>query len=683
MTDENPLSNSQKINESSTICVDPVRDLQETILRYFPQYGQVEYHRQTCNPSKGLYSCSLNLFGIPIVYNYVQKPHDVIMQDAKLVSGVPMSEQNHEQTSETWEQAVVKVAQSGLKILNEFLRLFVARKDDQKVGNIISTVLDSLGTYTTAMSSSDRTNIINEAKFAKIGLDRIESIKMTESFHSMKMSPVLHGILSRANGVDVDPAPSTNIDSNNNINGTSSPPDNRVSPITPNNKDILGSNLGEIKPTICNPISLLYSHSHKSQGKLAEPLVSFFTKGCYHGCIVTYNGEEAIVPAAYIRKVDSKHEAFRMLCEKIIGVGMYSFECIKSSIPSKPLSDEDIKKIRESVGKKEFQESHPIITLTSGVKVVKASVETVMSEFPKVPMTGLNLGNSKAVTLLNEFCQQTYRFMPEYTSVPLPSSMVTSNSTAFAMRVKIFDSSTFISYLFSRKIDAKEDCAMRVLNYLVEKGLMSTSFKTINQIKKIETNKQLKRSDHHLPITNERILSKTNKEHFAGEMKDLRRTHHQDDVKRSRESHEKYPISRSGSFHDHQDQRFHDNTVDKSFSSNRDDNRINKSMNHNRHTNTARSNYSWDNRKSGKNHHQDKNDLSSPHDDKRHWEKKNIHPSQVSKSGEHFDFHPEDNKTTFSTSFDSSNRTNHQERKRPFRDSNFENSNVRNLDSLR
>lgn len=163
-------------------------------------------------------------------------------------------------------------------------------------------------------------------------------------------------------------------------------------------------------------------------------------------------------------------EAARLMCIQIFG-NLFHFDPIQPDVPnvtSVEASNVVIAKTSSMV----TAESSSLIKPAPSAALTDV-VDKFLKDIPSGPATITPPNNLRFVSIVNEFCQMTRQNVPDYQFVTVNQSMTSS----FCCRVESFDGKSFMSYAFTKKNDAKEDCAARIYEYLLERGLVTSNGK--------------------------------------------------------------------------------------------------------------------------------------------------------------------------------------------------------------
>lgn len=258
-----------------------------------------------------------------------------------------------------------------------------------------------------------------------------------------------------------------------------------------------------------NAISFLFQHWQKKSQTLQPPIFEFFTKGPYHGCSLKFDGDSIIVPAVYKKRIDAKCEAARIGVAQIFGP-LKKFTPLKPDEPmalntwltdrsinevignaqiSCNLSDDNVANVSlkplnhiqsKSLLQPQNQQQIPIPTDTLEIKAPQ----------------GLNF-----VSLVNEYCQMNRLDLPKFNSLTRNEGL---NVISFCSSIDSFPSidDPIMSQSFSKKSEAKNDCAGRLYKILVERGLINPKTGKPVIDKQIQNQKRL----HFSPITKDKFF---------------------------------------------------------------------------------------------------------------------------------------------------------------------------------
>lgn len=451
------------------------QSLADVISGYFPQYGPLKYvpievnsweaaapsssssHSPFPSPASAI-RCSLQLFGVAIETT---------------------------KTFDRWEEAQEETARLGLLLVEEFLRLLMARQDNPLFGTVPRPVVQdppsSLSSSQSVMVSS-RGSLSEEHPMKVLTLENDQEVREAQQNF---LGPLIGPILGHRGGT-----------LERKVRNRASDQQARMATDT--------------------PLSALNRHwqGHSSSMStpstvLARPKIESFAQARHFGATGQYAGYEVFVGALYLRKNDARQEAARLLCLQIMG---------DVSLPQRIPSDIDSHGTIEGRVRND-DDGHPIMTDTGGQSIPLGSKQKLPSREPlgsgseatkerdtlvtTAPSgTGLDLDilkdlpsgplaargkerSSSFIAILNEFCQKTHISTPEFSFYHHVKS---NQAQAFSCRVVSFPTTTdglavretflpparsFMSYLFGRRQEAKEDCAGRIVEYLIEEGSMT------------------------------------------------------------------------------------------------------------------------------------------------------------------------------------------------------------------
>lgn len=247
-----------------------------------------------------------------------------------------------------------------------------------------------------------------------------------------------------------------------------------------------------------NAISFLFQHWQKKSQTLQPPIFEFFTKGPYHGCSLKFDGDSIIVPAVYKKRIDAKCEAARIGVAQIFGP-------LKKFTPLKPdepmalnswLNDKSIIEVNENaqisfnltddnvsnVSLKPWDHIQLNPLLPSQLQQL-ISIPTDTLDIKAPP--GLNF-----VSLVNEYCQMNRLDLPKFNSITKNEGL---NVISFCSSIDSFPliNGPIMSQSFSKKSEAKNDCAGRLYKILVERGLINPKTGKTVIDKQIQNQKRL------------------------------------------------------------------------------------------------------------------------------------------------------------------------------------------------
>lgn len=477
VTDGEPLPKSIKVQppivpltRSTSSRVRSYRqDLAEVVSQYFPQYGPLEYvpmevSSQEATIASPTLRCSLRLLGLTI---------------------------EAAETFDSWEEAQEETARLGLSLVKEFLGLLMARQDNSLFESALRPMIRNLDSFPSLASSQPEAStalprgaVSEEHPMGVLTMeDDYEVREARQSFLGPLLGPILgHRVNSPRRDTEKKAI-------------CSAPPDGTAK---------ISDQQSRVT-TEDNPISFLYRHwqRHSSSTTLARPEIEGFARAPHFGAVGRYAGHEVFVEAFYLRKNAARQEAARLLCLRIVD----------DVLPFKPIPpDRTIEdKVRDhgqtmimdtgtrassETDKQSLWESPDpgsrAVRNREALVVTNASRDgldpDVMAKLPPGSLMegGERLsGRSSSIVLLNEFCQKMHLPIPEYVFY---HNVKDGPTQAYWCRVAAFPviadeltvtegslppARSFMSELFRRKRDAKEDCAGRIVKYLIEEGSMT------------------------------------------------------------------------------------------------------------------------------------------------------------------------------------------------------------------
>ncbi|PJF16935.1 hypothetical protein PSACC_03272 [Paramicrosporidium saccamoebae] len=438
-THPRPIENLRRVVVAEVAKSPHVEKLQNLLAMYFPQFGEVQYQRIEVEGSGHFasragamslvqYRCRALLFGMPIETRTVYAE---------------------------WDTAKEAAAQSAFTILAEFLRLVHGRTDDPMFGKMFAPLVKELEAY----RQQPVPMLLEEQAAIDAGHQPVIRLtdydKGTEAKERV-LGPLLSAVYAKVtNPNDKDKVPA-------------SPEADQPKATTA--MDVEPASVS--RPPDQNPMSVLYTHCQKSNGKLAKPEFTDFRKDVYFGAIGTYAGEKVAVAAVYRKKQEAFQEAARLLCERILG-NVIQFKPIPADCTGPTLVDAQ-----------NFIVANSIDVVTNTIKVQSAASTSVKEleewqrELPSGPASvEYPPGGQKFVSLVNEFCQIMGMPGPNFTTRNVNASL----SLSYCCIVDNFYDKKYVSYAFQKKQEAKEDCAARIFQDLKDRGLVNERGKAIKQ----------------------------------------------------------------------------------------------------------------------------------------------------------------------------------------------------------
>lgn len=212
-----------------------------------------------------------------------------------------------------------------------------------------------------------------------------------------------------------------------------------------------------------NAISFLFQHWQKKSHTLQPPTFDFFTKGQYHGCSLSFDGHSIIIPAIYKKRMDAKCEAARKGVECIFGT-LKKFDPIKPDDPLALLSwNKDCNISHEMLNIDHYDKKAQFLTSSPSTQL------KIPNDILDIkPPSGLNF-----VSLVNEYCQLNRLDVPIFKSITRNEGL---NVISFCCSIESFVDidCPIISQSFSKKSDAKNDCAGRLYKKMCDKGMIDS-----------------------------------------------------------------------------------------------------------------------------------------------------------------------------------------------------------------
>lgn len=222
---------------------------------------------------------------------------------------------------------------------------------------------------------------------------------------------------------------------------------------------------------LTDPLTAIHSHCQKRAGACDAPDFQIFEgkNRMLFGCIGKYDGKSYIAEGIYKTKKDAKRAAAALICQDVFGIsvpvgGSGTAVAAKDAVIA---SSFDIKGTSAAFG--------------PGVHAAIEKIEPAPDKITLEPPPG-----KKYISMVNECCQVNKLSQPDY------QCQTGDNISAYFIihALNSFDKATlqrigghansdeelpkrFISAAFTRKNDAKEDCAARVYLYLKEHGVFN------------------------------------------------------------------------------------------------------------------------------------------------------------------------------------------------------------------
>lgn len=222
---------------------------------------------------------------------------------------------------------------------------------------------------------------------------------------------------------------------------------------------------------LVDPLTAIHSHCQKRAGACDAPDFQIFegkTRSMF-GCIGKYDGRSYIAEGIYKTKKDAKRAAAALICQDVFGISV-------------PVAGSDTAvAAKDAVIASSFDVKGTSTAFGAGVHAAIEKIEPAAEKITAEPPPG-----KKYISMVNECCQVNKLSQPDY-----QCQTGDNISTYFIIHaLNCFDKATiqriggqvsteaelpkrFISAAFTRKNDAKEDCAARIYFFLREHGVFN------------------------------------------------------------------------------------------------------------------------------------------------------------------------------------------------------------------
>ncbi len=360
----------------------------------------------------------------------------------------------------TFEEAKEAVAKLAYDMLNEFNFIVRSRKTDQRFGRLFQPLIDAMTANLASLHTS-------EEAFDHHQVLSIERYKEAGSLSLQKdvLSATFSAIYDKMNGIQKKqaPEPVPTVKAVTQKIATVSRTSDSQEAASQNNE------------TLLDPLSALFEHYQKRGGLTTAPEFEIFQgKTPYlFGCRCRYDGKDYIAEGIYKTKKDAKRAVATIVCEAFFGEhapllrveGSQKASGSKDIVFAKSIDIAGTKIVASSQGTCTSDQTEPI----------EPAQEKVNVEPP---------AGKKFVSIINEACQINKLPQPDY----LCKTGDTISSYFIMYAHNLFDRATlqklglnapegfeppkrFVSAPFTKKSDAKEDCAGRFFIYLRDLGV--------------------------------------------------------------------------------------------------------------------------------------------------------------------------------------------------------------------
>lgn len=471
MQDQNANTTFECIADAATSHVARLNDI---MTLHFPQYLVVYQKIPVAPPQNSMesqtghsverFKCVIKLFGMPI------ETYDVYAD---------------------WEAAKESAAKSSLLVLEEFLRILQGKSEDPVFGKIFRQMDKEMSAY----RPPDSKDADSEAAKLAAGHDRVLSLddgQPSEESQRQVLGPLLNSVVTKVYNpvLQLSREPVT---ADQNIAIASSSAVRRSTPldreidstasIESNSQSSLTSfpvkaSSPAASSASQHPLSTLMMHYQKRANTIKAPeIVEFQGKASFWGSHGHYFGFQVTIKAVYKKKSDARYEAARRLYLLVMPDNHEEFP-----MKSPDIGDEDPEAKDVVIANSTSMISSDSLVLQPVTKTMLVSpsagcgnIDEYLKDLPKEPLDLEAISGKTYVSIVNEYCQQTHQAAPDYKELTVNQSL----TLCYCCRVESFDGRPFTSYVFARKKDAKEECAMQIFLYLRDKKMIDAKGKVI------------------------------------------------------------------------------------------------------------------------------------------------------------------------------------------------------------
>jgi hypothetical protein len=430
--------------------------LQSLAAEYYPHYAGIAYEKVEMPSDHGTrYRCKLVIF-------------DMVLESREV----------HEQ----WEDAKEAAAKLGYELLKEFNATIQMRANDARFERLFKPLIDEIVSGLAPIKADPA----EEAKKA-LGLPAILSVdryKQTDSLPQQKsvLSPLLSAIFTKMN------APGT-------LPKAEEKPADVAGP-APKKPGIAKEAPSPAEPA--DPVMILQEHYQKMSATAAPPAYEFFErtreKRLLFGCKASYQGADYIVEASYATKREAKKAVAGQVCAALFGKTLEVAE-VADAVPSASSSARPKDFVYANSNKILDSPVVPATTYTSpdgGASLTvlqQANPSKLAPASERSKLDPLPDGR-KYVSVVNEFCQFLKVAQPAYqfqTGDSITTFYVAHADTPFTPasidRIGRADGDDgpkkFVGVACTKKNDAKEDCAMRIFEFMLKQRWVDATGKRV------------------------------------------------------------------------------------------------------------------------------------------------------------------------------------------------------------
>lgn len=442
--EEDTVMGNAPMEEAASSHVD---QLQSLLASYYPQYARVNYipvpvdnnelvgsealSKSQLHESSIRYRCQVTLFEMLI------ETRDLYL---------------------TFEEAKEAAAKVALDLLAEFNNVIRSRSTEARFGRLFQPLVEEMTkglATTTSMIDPLEQQKVDQGHAPVISVEYYKglgTLDMQKSLFTSKLAACYEKM--SAAGI---PAKMAKV--------TPNPPKQNVA-VTANTTEPSKESFDD---SLVDPLSAIHQHFQKQGGTCAAPDFEFFdgkTRNMF-GCIGKYQGQSYVAPGTYKTKKDAKRAAAILICRAIFGT-------------SAPVASIDtVVETNDTVIARSSDVKGSIVTVNSGQATPVERIEPSTSKLELEPPAG-----KRFVSIINECCQVNRLPQPDYqcqTGDSINSYYVMHLSNPFnPATIRLLGGTCsddqvlpkrFVSAPFTKKADAKEDCAGRVFVFLKEQSV--------------------------------------------------------------------------------------------------------------------------------------------------------------------------------------------------------------------
>lgn len=426
----------------------PIRNvdkLEALLASFYPQYARVRY--------------------IPVQVNLEEFNESSTSKDKRPISG-----SNHRYRCKvflfemflecrdlylTLDEAKEAVATMAVDLLAEFNSVIRSRSADARFGILFQPLIDEM----TKNLASHSLDPVEEERIS-YGHKPVTSVERYKEVGSLGLQK---GILSANLSAIYEKMNST---------GTVQPGGPSKPAPTPSHTEVPKKLMvPTAEEALTDPLTAIHSHCQKRAGACDAPDFQMFEgkNRMLFGCIGKYDGKSYIAEGIYKTKKDAKRAAAALICQDVFGISL-------------PVAGSDTAvAAKDGLIASSFDVKGTSAAFGPGVHAAIEKIEPASEKITLEPPPG-----KKYISMVNECCQVNKLSQLDY------QCQTGDNISAYFIihAINSFDRATlqrigghanpdeelpkrFISAAFTRKNDAKEDCAARVYIYLREHGVFN------------------------------------------------------------------------------------------------------------------------------------------------------------------------------------------------------------------